>query len=262
MPEAGFCLPADYAGYMGRRDTAGRRQCRFCGVTGRLTREHWLPTWTHPLIPEAAPAPYVAAEENGMVDRIWDAPLGSMTVRRVCDDCNNGWMSRLEKKVQPVLTPMLAGRTRALNAEDQGTLATWAAKTVLAFDLTRTEPVVPDECRAWVRTHGTPPPGSIVLLARYGGSRFPVYGSHGTRTVQVGVGDGPKTDWRTFLTSVSAGPVVVQLWGHGIENAVDMKPTNWKADFAHKLWPEPLPVSWPLPRALGDDGLRRFVKVV
>lgn len=139
-------------------------------------------------------------------------------------------------------------------------LAAWAAKTVLAFDLTRADPVVPDECRTWVRENLTPPPGTVVLLARYGGSRFPIYASHGTRKVTVTLGVQSTHDWRTFLVSVSAGPVVLQLFGHGLADVSGMKPTNWKADFSHALWPQPSPVTWPLPRALGDDGLREFVK--
>lgn len=239
-----------------------KRCCRFCGATGNLTNEHWLPRWIHPLLAEGPSAPYVLEDEKDGIQRVWEAPLGSMTVKRVCRACNTGWMSELEERVKPVLGPMVEGKVRTLNLDERAVLATWVAKTALAFDLTRADPVVPDECRHWVRDHQTPPPGTIVLLARYGGRRFPLYGSHGTRKVTLHHGDERGMEWRTFLAAVSAGPVVGQLFGHGIENAVDLKPTNWKADFAHVLWPEPSPLCWPLPRALGDDGLRRFANEV
>jgi hypothetical protein len=238
--------------------TSTRRSCRFCGATEKLTREHWLPQWTRALVDDGPPAPYVRAEEE-QIEHIWDAPLGSMTVKQVCEGCNAGWMSQLEEQARPLLTPMLRGQVRTFSAAEQLMLATWAAKTIYAADLTRPDPVAPDENRKWVREHQVPPSGTTVLVARYGGRRYPLYTAGGTKTLEISAAGGPPQPWRTYVLSVSAGPVVLQIFGHAIANVVEFRPTGWKRDFAHVLWPDPAPLTWPLPRALGDDGLRRFV---
>lgn len=43
------------------------------------------------------------------------------------DDCNSGWMSRLDGQVRHFLEPMMLGEARSLSAEEQMTIATWAA---------------------------------------------------------------------------------------------------------------------------------------
>jgi hypothetical protein len=243
--------------------TRAEAGCRFCATQGRpLTREHVLAQWVRPLLEDGPSAPYVRETEDRGVERVWNMPLAGLTVKRVCAACNGGWMNDLETGVQPILRGMIASTLGELTAAAQRTLTAWGTKTAMAYDLTLKEPVLPDECRRWLVDHGTPPEGTVMLLARYGGRRFPLYASHGTRKFQVQVGDQPTRDWRAFLLTVSVGPVVLQLFGHGIANVVDLRPRGWKQDFAHVIWPDPAPLPWPLPRALGDDGLRRFGREV
>ena len=80
-----------------------------------------------------------------------------MTVKQVCKDCNGGWMSELEQRTRPLLAPMLRGQVRTFSAAEQLVLATWGAKTIYAADLTRPDPVAPDENRKWVRERQVPP---------------------------------------------------------------------------------------------------------
>jgi hypothetical protein len=202
------------------------------------------------------------AETDGEITRIWDAPVASLTVRRVCRRCNNGWMHDLEVAAKPLLATLISGRVRTLAPGDQRILATWGAKTAMAYDLAQRVPTVPFENRSWLRERGQLPPATVMLLARYAGKRYPLLAAHGTKRFDIEFGSEVAKEWLGYLISISVGPVVMQLFGHAIENAVDLRPRGWKADFAHLMWPYPHPVTWPLPRALGDDGLRRFVNEV
>lgn len=67
--------------------------------------------------------------------------------RAFCQTCNNGWMSRLEDQIRPVLEPMLRGlpRRTTLSLEDQRLLAFWATKTALAFQ------TMEDDETTWAR---------------------------------------------------------------------------------------------------------------
>ncbi|PSR20353.1 MAG: hypothetical protein C7B45_15330 [Sulfobacillus acidophilus] len=76
------------------------RRCVFCGASGPMTREHVWPDWlsrtgfpNEPTVIESGPLNRLPSEFGPM------RPL-STTVKAVCDKCNNGWMSRLEKELR------------------------------------------------------------------------------------------------------------------------------------------------------------------
>jgi hypothetical protein len=118
--------------------------CVFCGFEGRLSREHVWPQWVR----------RHAFEEQGIstenISRYWftrerpgTAPLKStdkkgasrlsLVSRHACEMCNKGWMSDLERRIIPVLGPMMDGRSTELSAIDLKALRAWAVKTALSF---------------------------------------------------------------------------------------------------------------------------------
>jgi hypothetical protein len=54
----------------------------------------------------------------------------------VCTICNNGWMSRLEAEVKPILIPLIDDprRMEALGLHQRTTIARWAVKTVAVLN--------------------------------------------------------------------------------------------------------------------------------
>jgi hypothetical protein len=66
---------------------------------------------------------------------------------------------------------------------------------------------------------------------------------------------------RRFLQlTVGVGPVVFQVFGHDMTGVSHLQPAGIKRDFARVIWPATGPCYWPLPMALGDEGLRRFAR--
>lgn len=58
-------------------------------------------------------------------------PAGNFVEGRVCEECNNGWMSALETEAMPILKPLIDGTTSLLSIADdeRAIVAKWATKT-------------------------------------------------------------------------------------------------------------------------------------
>jgi len=59
--------------------------------------------------------------------------LESFVLRRICENCNNGWMSKLEEVVKPILVPLMRGERQlgSLEESEKWALARWVAKTAI-----------------------------------------------------------------------------------------------------------------------------------
>jgi hypothetical protein len=68
-----------------------------------------------------------------VIKELGNKAIGTFLEGRVCKQCNNGWMSRLETKVKPLLISLLDNATLVdeLPIEDRKVLALWAVKTSL-----------------------------------------------------------------------------------------------------------------------------------
>jgi len=98
--------------------------CLFC-KSSKLTKEHIWPVWIRDLFPTQD---YDAARRSRFtgVDKTWKQSTIDRTCRCVCGPCNNGWMSEIETRVRPALTPLLLGRVPELGKGNQRRLAVWA----------------------------------------------------------------------------------------------------------------------------------------
>ena len=111
------------------------RACIFCDgpLTGVRAKEHGIPKWL---------MAYLGIKENRLslavaqsvdnvilVERKVDAE--SFVEGRVCEICNNGWMSDLETASMDFLKPLIEGERNVLTLSDdeRTTLAKWATKT-------------------------------------------------------------------------------------------------------------------------------------
>ncbi len=132
-------------------DAAGsKRRCVFCGGKG-LTKEHVWPAWlakaTRAQAKLAHHVSWSEVQDHVRERSPFTAPPFTATVRRVCATCNHGWIHDLEDRVRPILLPMLEGRGRTLYPATRKTLALWAWKTVMMFELASSDSprAIPDE---------------------------------------------------------------------------------------------------------------------
>src|SRR5438045_3538534 len=94
------------------------RACLFCGATP-VTREHALALWTGEVIPGTGPWTHHHVERYGDEPiREWRTDAPDLKCNVVCKSCNNGWMSAVESRAKPVLTPMIQGRSTRLHVHE------------------------------------------------------------------------------------------------------------------------------------------------
>jgi hypothetical protein len=164
-------------------------ECIFCRRSGvKMSDEHVIPKWIRDRLqrtrrafdPNAsqrlsvysASSPGVPAQTP--VDEM-DA-LNIRLKRKVCRDCNTGFLSRLENQVAEVLGPMMFEAAAVkLDREMQQSIAVWATKTILLLELAvrqkypEVRPIdgyaPSDPELAWLYKCQTPIPRSIVWIS-------------------------------------------------------------------------------------------------
>lgn len=120
-------------------------KCAFCGKSPpevQITKEHVLAKKFRDQFPEAPNQRHwdnkVYVHANGADPsfdrRIPNGPFDN-TIRRVCNVCNNGWMSALENEADPLLMSLIYDKPVASDTNTRITLSAWAAKTAAVYAL-------------------------------------------------------------------------------------------------------------------------------
>jgi hypothetical protein len=96
----------------------------------------------------------------------WD-PRNS-TIKSVCHECNNGWMSSLDSAGKPVLSLLIKGEAAFLDADSQKLIATWVAmKTMVGEFFDPVKAAVPLSERQFLRDRRQPPDNWIIWIGNY-----------------------------------------------------------------------------------------------
>ncbi|ORL38315.1 hypothetical protein A6I87_02710 [Prescottella equi] len=90
--------------------------------------------------------------------------LSRQTIRKVCGQCNNGWMSRLELDAKAVLTRMQEAKPIILERGELETLRRWALKTAVMRECVDPHPAIFTRQQALSIAAGRLPSGVEVLL--------------------------------------------------------------------------------------------------
>jgi hypothetical protein len=132
-----------------------------------------------------------------------------MKVRRVCEECNTGWMHELEEVARPVLLPLMAGRRTALAPIEQEVIAVWAIKTALMCEF------IHPRTRSASETHFRflyerlePTPNGHVWLAHYVGPKELDY-NH--RELFLTPEDSPGPSRKGYLTALIINRLVLYV---------------------------------------------------
>lgn len=145
------------------------RECLFCDKPAK-EREHAWPDWV--LRAYKPELPFRKTHGPGLKDNTEDY---DPKVRRVCSECNGGWMSDLETKCRRVIGPMMHDVSLYLDREAQFNLSRWAIKTSIVLGCLVREGVgrcYSREERGVLRTGDTLPAKTLVWLARYSDPDF------------------------------------------------------------------------------------------
>jgi hypothetical protein len=129
------------------RIRANTQPCVFCGADDATSPEDVIPSWLSRIAPDDVTLihspPFLWT--HGQLGPISSDGKNALPIHddheflvlaAICEDCNGGWLSRLENAVSAVLKPMILGQTQSLTAQQQEWVTFWALKTALLLDHT------------------------------------------------------------------------------------------------------------------------------
>ena len=229
-----------------------RRNCVFCNGTAG-SREHALPDWLAKAM-ERENEPVLPAILNSNLG--WETQgdyraTGNLITKRVCGDCNGGWMCELESSVKNIIGDWVnPGRENldkeslAVDKDQLAILNRWLIKTAIC--LSHVAPrgeseKLPNEAPAWSFNNHVPPsclvyaawikePAFMMKVARgfriFNGGKFfenQIHRHSFDFSIQLNhlairIVNAPDADWMVMTCRNSRGNLCTpRFWSHGIQ---------------------------------------------
>lgn len=251
-------------------------RCIFCDQLGLMSQQHVWPKWLQSLF-----TGHVQRQTNFIRNRIdkldsatiqiqpnikrREGKMITLRYRKVCLDCNNGWISSLENDLKPLLTKLITGVATEISQAEAVSLATWIAIiTIMAeFSDPYSQAISINDVHH-IYSHRTPPQNWNIYVGHYLGSEFAPYGySHSgwTAVKEEGLIRGRVKTLRSNIqiSTHVLGELLMQADSAALEvwtpNALDRIDTS--AIFS--VWPERSDViPWPPKSTLGDQYVEKL----
>ena len=227
--------------------------CVFCGRSP-LTNEHVFPRWLNRYLPQDRRQQIEISRygQNGY-DIVHPSIGIDIRVRKVCAECNSGWMSKLEADSIPVLEPLVSTTALQLvSVREQRQIALWATKTAMMADLTQAEPLILANARRRLRTHHAIPGGTRIWLGACG-ELYPIATSHTVR-LELERLDNPSAPREIgFYVPLKIGHMCLYVYFPGVDVVV-RHPPEYHLSLA-RIWPRRSSnIAWP-PPLIPQDGV-------
>jgi hypothetical protein len=188
----------------------------------------------------------------------------SRRIRRVCAECNNGWMSQLQQAAKPYLVPMLTGERVELRKNAQTLIAAWSAMMAMVAEFMDPEMVaVPSDDRLFLRYNRHPPRHWRIWIAQHRRESHPLYTHNvlpfGTEEEVERLPRDTTADPNAQTSTICVGK---QLLVHVMNSRIARDLIRrWRlprdiAPVVLQIWPiKGQVVTWPPPAALTDSGI-------
>lgn len=208
---------------------------------------------------------YIEAERGESPLGTWSAHQANLRIRCVCKTCNNGWMSRLENHVKPIVLGLIEDKLKLIASDEQSILALWAVKNAMVWEnLDRDRPrFYHDDERYQLRIDKAKPHRTSVWLAKcvgFPGAFCKARELRGPLPQEMG-------ECHTYATTMAFGSLALQVVSSHLPATVpldtkittDLKPGPWN-DATIRIWPASSQTrAWPPKVSLnGELGLDEF----
>jgi len=255
-----------------------RRRCIFCGKSP-TTSEHLVPLWASGVLKRTKPPPSQPGKVVVGVHRRWsegaeeevnqewrrkDAPR--FTVKCICAECNQGWMSNIESAAQPIVTAMMEDQRIILNTGDQEKVAKWLGLRAIVAQYG-----LPPGHTSLEWTHAfaierRPPISWQIRIARYQGTSPMFLANTGLNTTII---------HRLVPFSMKRpGFLFTAQLGHFVGQVLGSRQQAWIVPARRfiQIWPHPLlranspdpahiaSVTWPPESGLDDSDLKKCAR--
>lgn len=218
--------------------------CIFCPNEAN-SKEDMFPRWVLKLVQTRYPLYRKVGDKPATVTEDQEIRLPC-----VCMKCNNGWMSRLEKKVQKYMGLLIDDFSLPLDRDYQKGLAEWAVKTAMVNDTVESHQrfFTEAECHAFKRDR-TLPDGTQIVAGRFTGRSLDADGNDFTL-----ITPDSKLIVRGHVFTVMVGHLVMQVMSmhvepefHGKTVKMECNPGPWDTGLI-QIWPKIRnSVEWPPP---------------
>lgn len=228
------------------------RKCLFCGKPAD-SKEHLWSDWILKSLKSQDP----------IVQQLGKAPpskpfKAAITVRCVCTECNNGWMSKLEARIKPLVGSLMQDISAPLDAVQQKDVSLWALKTAMVVEAMKARAIVRSYQQAdceQLRLSSSIPPRTRIWLGRLSGSGLLAAGTD----IWLDIGKVPKAG-HGCVTTIIVGHLAIQVLSTYIPAKYDNESINisckmgpWDESLID-VWPSPGSVTWPPARTFTNDG--------
>jgi hypothetical protein len=214
-----------------------------------LTKEHAFPKWLRNVMPEAwEVGPHVREDALGNVTR-WQAVAFSDTVRQTCGKCNSGWMHHLEKRSQPIVTPLIHGASISLAESEVQTLTLWLAKTFMMLNCAHRGAIIPSAHFRELHATRSAPLQCFLTIGCAAEWRQEILDFHYPLRLPSVTAGGIDTD--AYGISMRIGKLIAHMLGHTIPNA-RLIPEPSIPDVMTEIWPSMHPITWPPDVTIAD----------
>jgi hypothetical protein len=149
-----------------RTITVMAHSCLFCDANGAgvLTNEHVVPQWLLRHLDLPADDMLFQGVASSATEALVEAPRIHSSFNfvqgQICEECNTGWMSRLEGVAKPILVPLIENERviQSLLPEEAEIVGKWAVKTAYMHSWTSPlkRPVQLDHLKALLGDDGRP----------------------------------------------------------------------------------------------------------
>lgn len=202
---------------------------------------------------------HVVQDGQPDTDESWTMRQFQMTVRSVCEPCNNGWMSKLEGRLKPFFEGALQGQGMLLEQPIRRDLAAWALKTAMMAESQQRpgQPAVLPEEYPYLFAQGEPSTRVRVWIGAYTGAVSTAYGHlWGLDFAAPQDPDPAHQSGVVWGATIVFGPVVFQLLGSNIQDLLTGAEMNTPG--VHELWPCRQSFTWQPKPGLRDADLPGF----
>lgn len=219
-----------------------------------MSIEHTLPGW---LSRAGSPAGNYSLMREGL------PPITSrdmeIVTKRICEDCNTGWLARIEDTAAPVFKRLL-GQPARIHQIDRWIIARWFSKTILTVQLAMTDrsgigPLHPQDYRNFFQ-NARPFDNQFTFLCGYQGPLPPI--QFALRSPDGATNLGVRA-WFNFHH------IVLMAAFMKVEGPATLRIPTALDKAAHIIWPtqrgllwsgDPtLPLDWPPEQFIDSSGL-------
>jgi hypothetical protein len=145
------------------------KRCVFCERPGKTIEHLFSGAWLQRVMPSEGPYSYnLRKYDNGAFESAsFTKSKPEISVRGLCEHCNNGWSQQLDSALEPLLTTLLRGQRRVLRDDLEVTaLARWVCKVACVADSMQPgEPALARAHGAHVKDHADPPTSWRIWMA-------------------------------------------------------------------------------------------------